>query len=210
MFENVDSVALIANGAIHDYAFIAGLLRGYDKRIAVDGGLIHCHTMHVQPDLLVGDFDSVSAELLHLYRDTPMQKFPRDKDETDMEIAVQAADTMGVKKIGIFGAMEWRTDHAVANLHLMRRHAHKVIIETERESLFVISGKSRLACHPGQTVSLIPLGAPAKGVTTKGLKWELNHSTLDTNFMSISNICLENSFDITIDEGDLICCLLRL
>lgn len=210
IFTGAKSVALIANGAIHDYAFIASLVRDYDKRVAVDGGLIHCHAMHVRPDLLIGDFDSVSQQLLDDYKDIPKKSFPRDKDHTDMEMAVRAADSAAVERIVIFGAMEWRTDHAVANLHLMRRHADKVVIETERETLFMVSGRQTLECHPGQTVSLIPLGSPAKGVTSKGLKWELNDSTLDTDFMSISNICLESSFHIEIAEGDLICCLLRL
>lgn len=199
----------MANGAIHDPSFIASLVRGYDRCIAVDGGLTHCHEMHVRPHLLVGDFDSVVPSLLEHYRDIPRERYPQDKDVTDMEIAVQRAEEAGIKKIAIFGAMELRTDHAIANLHLMRRYADKVIIETERETLFMVSGHRSFRCHPGQTVSLLPLGQPAKGVTTKGLKWELTQATVDTHFASISNICLDTSFEIEIAEGDLICCLLR-
>lgn len=210
IYEGAQSVALVANGAIHDPSLIAALIRKYDRCVAVDGGLIHCHSMHLRPDFMIGDFDSVAPKLLELYSDIPRKRFPTDKDFTDMELAIRSADEAGMKKIGIFGAMELRTDHAVANLHLMRRYGKKVVIETERETLFMITGKHKLSCHPGQTVSLIPLGSPAVGVTTRGLKWELTGATMDTNFISLSNICLEDFFDIEIAEGDLICCLLRI
>lgn len=203
------SIALIANGAIHNYPLIASLIKQYDRCIAVDGGLIHCLKMQVVPSLLIGDFDSISPNLLQQYRHVPTYSFPKEKNETDMELAIRAANLSGVEEIGIFGAMEKRTDHALANLHLMRRFPEKVAIETEKETLTVVQNNRQLACRPGQTVSLIPLGSIASGVTTKGLKWELQNATMDKDFISISNICLGSSFEVSIQEGDLICCLLR-
>lgn len=207
--DGAKSVALIANGSIHNYSQIVSLIQDYDRWIAVDGGLIHCHKMHIRPTLLIGDFDSIPLELLQQYGHCPIYSFPEEKNETDMELAVRAANLHSVQKIGIFGAMEKRTDHALANLHLMRRFPDKVVIETEKETLLVVQGKKQLDCHPGQVVSLIPIGDVASGVTTHGLKWELKNAALDKNFMSVSNICLGSNFTVSVREGDLICCLLR-
>lgn len=207
--QGVQSVALIGNGAIHDYAFISSLIKAYDRLIAVDGGLAHCHKMKLVPNLIIGDLDSISPKLLSQYSHVPTETFPKDKDETDMELALMVANTPSVKKIGIFGALEKRTDHALANLHLMRRLPEKIVIETERESLFSIQGKNQFKCYKGQTISLIPIGSSPIGVTTKGLKWELEDAILNKDFFSLSNICLGTHFEISIDQGDLICCILR-
>jgi len=208
-FEGITAVALVANGVIHDYQLISRLLAPYDKIIAVDGGLIHCQHMQVVPDLIIGDFDSIPQGLLEQYPDVPRQIFPVEKDETDLELAIRVVDNPALKKLGIFGALEKRTDHALGNLHLLRRFANKACIETELETLYAVDGKREFPCRPGQTVSLIPIGSTPSGVTTYGLKWELSAATLDKHFMSISNVCVGTSFSISIQTGDLICCLSR-
>ncbi len=209
IFQGAQSVALIGNGVIVDYDFMAPLVRKYDKCIAVDGGLSHCHAMGIIPDLIIGDQDSLSPEILKLYPDVPIEIFLEDKDQTDMELAISAADSPSMKKIVLFGATGNRTDHALANLHLMCRSPAKICIETEAESIFCLQGKNKLNSHEGQTISLIPIDSPPTGVTTIGLKWELHNATLDKNFFSQSNICLGSSFEISIEHGNLICCMIR-
>ncbi len=208
IFSHTLSVALVANGAMHDYPFMAALIRQYDKCVAVDGGLLHCHEMHILPHLIIGDFDSIPAELLTGYRHIPCEKFPVDKNESDMELAIHAVNSPSMQKIGLFGALEKRTDHALSNLHLMCRLPGKIVIETENERLFAINSSLEIPCHPGQRVSIIPL-TKASGVCTQGLKWELHDAVFDKYFMSLSNICLTSAFKISVADGDLICCLSR-
>jgi thiamine pyrophosphokinase len=204
--KSAQSTALVANGVIHDYPLISSFIQNYTRKIAVDGGLIHCQAMNIVPDLIIGDLDSISHEILNLYPLVPKKIFPKDKNFTDMELAIAEANS---NKIGIFGALEGRADHALVNLHLLCRRPKKITIETERETIVGIKGNQRFPCYPGQLISLIPLGSSVTGVTTKGLKWELNNATLDKNFFSLSNACLSSSFEVSIDHGDLICCLLR-
>lgn len=205
----MSSIALIANGVIHDFKATAELVKKYQSVVAVDGGLLHCSRMDVKPNLIIGDLDSVSHDLLTKYADVARQKFPEDKDETDLELAVRVVDGPEVKKIVAFGALERRTDHALCNLHLICKYPQKLYLENERELLFAIDRKVEIKCFPGQTVSLIPMSSPALGVTTKGLKWEMQNANLDKNFMSVSNVCLTSTLHIEINEGDLICCLAK-
>jgi thiamine pyrophosphokinase len=205
---DVESIALIANGAIHDYPFISSLIADYDRCIAIDGGLLHCHQMGITPSLFIGDQDSTPPETIKLYQDVPSEIFPPEKDQSDLELAIEIANAPHIHKIGIFGAMEMRTDHALANLHVMRRLPKKIIIETEKETIFSLNGSHRLECRKNQIVSLIPMSS-ASGVTTKGLKWELSGAILNKDFFSLSNVCLGSEIEISIEQGDLICCLLR-
>lgn len=209
IISKASSAALIANGTLHDYHFIASLIRNYDCCIAVDGGLFHCREMNITPDLIIGDFDSISLDILNLYKDVPTEVVSTEKDLTDMELAIDVVNVPNMNKIALFGAMESRTDHAIVNLLLLSRFPQKMFVETEKETLFCIEGKKQFLCTPGQTVSLIPIGSPAKGVTTKGLKWELTDVTLSKDFFSLSNICLGAQFEVSIEQGRLICCLLR-
>lgn len=202
---NKQNIAIVAHGALHEPHRLAARLKKYQQIIAVDGGLHYCDAMGIRPDLIVGDLDSVSKELLDRYQDVPIHRLPIHKDETDLECALNLVLNSGSQKITLFAVLEKRTDHALGNLHILRRYPGKVFIETENEFIFAIKGSAEVACAPGQTISLIPMGGPVTGVTTKGLKWELNHASFDQNFLSISNICLGSSFQISIQTGDLVC-----
>lgn len=202
-------MALIANGSFCNAPWMTSLIKAHSGIVAVDGGLVYCHQIGITPDLIIGDLDSVPADLLAQYAHVPIEKFPAEKDWTDLELAVLAVNHPRTQKIAIFGALGGRTDHALNNLHLARRYPEKVILEAEQETIVALQGNNLLDVAPGQTLSLIPLGAAAQDVNTRGLKWELHHATVDKEFMSISNVCLQPQVRIDIGTGDLICCLSR-
>lgn len=201
------TVALVANGAIHNPTLLAPRIRQHKQIVAVDGGLVYCDQMQIRPDLIVGDLDSVSDDLMKRYANVPVHTLHRDKDDTDLEAALRLTVRPGAQRITLFGVLEKRTDHALGNLHLLRRYPQRVFIETETETLFDIVGSAKIPCKAGQTISFIPLGGPVKGVSSRGLKWELRNAIFSKDFLSISNICLGNTVEITIEEGDLICIL---
>jgi thiamine pyrophosphokinase len=198
------SIALVANGDISNYTLIKPLIEAHDRVIAVDGGLVHCHNMDIVPDCIVGDFDSTPKELLELYSHIPHEKFPREKDYSDLELAIAAANPAAVEKIVLYGAMGKRMDHALYNIQLMCRYPSKVFIETEFESLMGLEGTQRIKTVKGQTVSLIPVATGPVTVTTKGLKWELSHAVLSHHLMSLSNIALGDSIEVHVEKGVLV------
>lgn len=202
-----NSVAIVANGDIHDHAATAAIIKNHMKVIAVDGGLQHCSRMEVTPDLIVGDFDSAAPELVKRYSKVPVKKLLREKDETDLELAIQEADKPDIDRITLIGALGFRSDHSLYNINLLGRYPTYVFIETEWETLFAIEKSFHLHCMEGQTVSLMPLGAVATGVITRGLQWELHNVTIDSRFVSLSNKCLESTVQITVTSGNLLCIL---
>lgn len=204
MQETPTTIALVANGSIDDYEESAELIRAHKYIIAVDGGLNHLAKMNIKPDVIIGDLDSANKEFLELYSDVPIQRYPVDKDDTDLELAVGYALKQKPDKIYIYGALGKRPDHELATFHLLRRHPEKIIVETENEIIFAFDKPIIVDCSPGQTLSFIPLGIPPTGVTSQGLKWELHNATLDYRFMSISNVTVSDKFQIDIKTGDLL------
>lgn len=207
MLSVANTIALVANGSIDDLATIKPLVLSHEYIIAVDGGLAHCDAMNIVPNLIIGDFDSITKELQKKFAKTEGLCFPTHKDETDLELALKKVYNPDINHITIFGALGNRADHTLYNLHLLRRYPKKVRIETEYELIFSIAEPTEIACSPGQTISFLPLGEPVTGITTKGLQWELHDAVFDKNFMSISNICLTNSVQISLKNGDLLCFL---
>lgn len=165
--------------------------------------------MGITPSLIVGDFDSIPKEATEAFEDVAKLPFPRDKDETDLELAIKEAFSLGTEKITLFAATGNRLDHGLVNLYLLTRNPSKIILETENETVFGVNKKFSLKLESvlHQTVSLLPFGKKVSGVTTDGLKWELNNQELDENFFSISNVCVKDTVFVSLKEGDLFCFL---
>lgn len=204
-----NNVAIVANGSIHNFADVAKNLHAFSYIIAADGGLNSCDNMGILPNIIIGDMDSISKELLAKYSQVEQKLYPTDKNKTDLELAVEEAISKKAEKVVIYGALEKRVDHSLYNLHLLTRYPGFLWIETEFETTFAIDRPTRVKCYPGQVISLLPLSDPAKEVSTTGLQWELTNAVINKNFMSISNISLNNFFDIDIAEGNLLCCLCK-
>lgn len=197
-----NAVAIIANGAIESYEKTKELLKSYPHVIAVDGGLLHCQKMEIEPILIIGDFDSTPQNLLSDYSHIPQLKFPKDKDESDLELAIQEAIARGYKEFHLFGALGKRVDHLLYTLFLLTRFPNCQII-SENQQIFCLKKENKIKTYTGQTVSLIPLNE-VKGVYTKGLKWELKNTNLDKYLISLSNQTISDEFSINMDSGDLI------
>lgn len=202
-------IAIIANGTFNEPQIADTIRDRFSMIIAADGGLDHCHRMKIIPDLIIGDFDSASPEVFAQYQHIPQKKYPRDKDETDLELAIDEAFSLGGKKVVIFGALEKRIDHTLYNLHLLCKHPGQLSIESEYETIFAIHQSTEIPSFPGQIVSLLPIGDPVTGVTTKGLKWELDNAHFNHSLMSVSNVCQSTSFHVKLKKGILLCSLCK-
>jgi thiamine pyrophosphokinase len=130
------------------------------------------------------------------------------KDFTDAEIALDLATGRGHDSIIIVSGGGDRFDHLMALVHSMVAHARRCSLEAyvgRTHISFVHGGDARtFDAVAGDTVSLIPLGGDALGVTTSGLKWELSGDALKS-FASrgVSNQALASRFDITVTNGHL-------
>ena len=173
---------VVAGGRVRAGQRVRGVLDRADLVIAADRGLEWCLELGATPDLVVGDFDSVSSEALETARERgwPIETHPVEKDATDGEIALRRALTRGATSVSLLGALdgEDRLDHGFANLLLLAfpetEGVNVRLVDEYREaSLLRARELVELRGVRGDVVSLLPLTEPARGVTTWGLKYDL-------------------------------------
>ena len=185
--------------------------RKYNKIIAVDGGLLSTKKLNLMPDVILGDFDTVSDELLSEYKDKGCQiiKLNPMKDDTDTEAALLKAMTWSPDEIDILGAIGSRFDHSYSNIFLLKRAYKagvKVNIITEMCRISIITGdvtlkKSQLY---GKYISLIQFDGNAEGVVLKDFVYELDgfdFNTDKTYRLGVSNELKKQEGHIHIDKG---------
>jgi thiamine pyrophosphokinase len=206
---------IFANGTFPDPTAHSQLLRDDDLVVAADGGAAHARAAGVTPHVVIGDLDSLEPGLQAQLEAAGSRflRHPAAKDESDLELALLYAARQGVAEILVLGALGGRLDQTVANLLLMTHPALAgvtVRIVEGGQTAFLIRDRALIRGHPGDTVSLIPVGGDARGVTAEGLQWPLRDETLRFGpTRGISNVLLGRQARVHVREGILLCVVTR-
>ena len=147
-------------------------LQENDYVIAVDGGLSHCGILEVEPDLIIGDFDSVSEQeklaIEALKAEIPerIMELPVEKDDTDMVAALKHGLDLGYRDFRIYAATGGRFDHTFANiqclLYLKNHNATGYLVDGTGMILVLQNEAIHLNHNLEGTLSLFALGRRAK------------------------------------------------
>jgi thiamine pyrophosphokinase len=192
---------------------VAALLRPDDRLIAADGGALHCRALGLRPEVVIGDFDSLTqADLAELEAaGSRLLRYPARKDETDLELALRWAVEQGATDILVLGALGGRWDQTLANLLLPalfapNGSAPRIRLVDGHQQIYLIRERGQIDGGPGDIVSLIPIGGEARGVTTVGLEYPLLNGTLPFGAtLGISNVLIGEAATVTIEEGVVVC-----
>ena len=202
---------LFVNGELKSPEKLRSQLHPADTLIAVDGGLRHLTKLGLTPDLILGDLDSADpAEVTKFEaQGVPVCRYPPEKDETDLELGIEAALEEGAASIWIVAALGDRLDHTLGNIFLLTQprlaDLDVRLVDGEQE-VFLIRDETTLTGQPGQIVSLIPLLGPVPGITTGQLAYPLRHETLyPDKTRGISNMMTAKTATVSIDNGILLC-----
>jgi len=179
-------VLVFANGVLDDVGWARPWLDRAAAVIAADGGLRHVLALGRRPDVLIGDLDSLPAGVLAAGAADEVIRYHRDKDETDLELALlHATGRYPDHEVVILGGFGGRFDHMLANILLLahpRLLGRPIRFVHDRESAWLISaarpGETRIGGRPGDIVSLLPLGGDALVAATTGLRWPLHEERL--------------------------------
>jgi thiamine pyrophosphokinase len=202
---------IFANGDLRKPEAIQALVQPDDLLIAADGGLKHMLRIGITPAIIIGDLDSApQEEAARLEREgRRVMRYPREKDATDLELAIQQAVAERVKTILIVGALGGRLDQTLGNLALLSGpNLVQVDIRLEDgiEEVFLIRSQDIIHGQTGDTVSLIPFQGPAQGVETEGLQYPLRFETLyPSKTRGISNVMIMEEARVSVVSGTLIC-----
>ena len=199
----VKRIIIFANGELPDLEKARMLLHNDDFIIAADGGTRHAHALGLTPNIIIGDMDSLpeNFEISSFNKDVIL--YPKDKNETDLELAIQHALTLNPEQIIILAALGGRLDQTLGNIALvsdLRPSTLRLDDGIEEVSFcrneFTINGTS------GDIVSLIPWLGEVTGIVTTGLKWPLQNEILyPQKTRGISNEMTSEIATIQIESG---------
>lgn len=173
--------------------------------IAADGGYTHLRNMGINPDLILGDFDSIKEELPS---DCEIITVPSEKDDTDMMLAVKKAIERGCREITICGALGGRLDHTIANLQTLEYifdHGGNGRIFSEDNIIF-FQGKGKKS-YPKMNGFYFSVFAVTENITLtlSGTKYNITEHILERKFpLGVSNEIFEKEAVCDVKSGKLL------
>ena len=184
-----------------------GLLRPVapgDFVIAADGGLAHTEKLGIRPDLILGDFDSLG------YTPEGAQVHPIEKDDTDTMLAIKEGLRLGHKEFILYGSLDGpRLDHTVANFQALRfladHGARGFLVGLGQIVTLIQNDTLEFPAGMEGNISVFAQGGDARGVTIKGLYYELENGSLSCGFpLGVSNHFTGREGEISVEEGSLL------
>ncbi len=211
MTDNAKRAVLFANGHLPEAERFRAMIAEGDLLVAVDGGLRHLIALGLTPGLIIGDLDSADPADVHRFqaKGVEVRKFPSHKNQTDLELALDAALETGAQSIRVAAALGGRLDQTLGNIFLLTQpqlSAVDVRLVDGCQEVLLIRDRVTLPGQSGQTVSLLPLLGPVTGVLTTGLAYPLRRETLyPDHTRGISNQMTGDTCQIEIESGVLLC-----
>ena len=163
-----------------------------DWVIAVDGGLKYLEDSGIEPDFLLGDFDSLGAEYAETvakYRamgDDHFRQFPVVKDDTDTMAAARLGISRGYKEFLIYGGLGGRLDHTMANIQtivwILRNGGRAWLLDRNTLVTVLGPGEFRIPEDFVGTVSLFALDERLENVTIRGMKYEVENASVRNDY----------------------------
>lgn len=183
--------AIFGASTIHDVEFIKEVQKNFFT-IACDGGYLHFLKAGVEPDVLVGDFDTLDQALIKhpgiLYKLNPI------KDDTDVSWSIKHLISKGYKEIHLFGCLGQKIDHTFGNIQLLSylkdKKINAYIYTPDNENVMFMLDNEEIYFKPNSEgrLSVFSYTPVSKGVTEKHLKYTLNNAELNySDPLGVSN-----------------------
>ncbi|MFC2056504.1 thiamine diphosphokinase [Chloroflexota bacterium] len=199
---------ILVNGELYNPDVLLRRIQAdsFDLVLGTDGGAHYATTLNVTLDAVIGDMDSLPDAERQVFRNVKFVSYPGEKDETDLELAILFAEEQGVDYMVIVGATGGRMDMTIANILLIANASLRLkrieVWHGEQTGWVIKPPGEDISGHPRDTISLIPLGSQALGITTRGLKYSLKDGELPFgSTWGISNLLEKPSAHIKLSEG---------
>ncbi len=187
--------------------------------IAADRGVEFFMGTDLEPDVAVGDFDSLSAEgakYMETLKHTEIRRLKPEKDDSDTQSAANYAIEKGTERIMILGATGNRIDHLMANFGLLMlgktKQVQIVLVDAYNYMSLIESGMIlKKEEQFGKYVSFFPIEGEVTGLTLKGFKYPLNSYTLkvEDSGLTVSNEISDPEAEVTFETGKLLMIMSR-
>lgn len=136
-------------------------LREADFLACCDGAANDCVAAGFEPDVIVGDGDSIAPNVMERYADRVVRI--AEQETNDLSKTFHHCLQLGRRdSFVILGATGKREDHALANLALLMDYAEEyadVMMVSDFGTFYPCCDTKRLSVNPGQEVSIWNFGA---------------------------------------------------
>ena len=195
---------LVCNGSMPQQDVLRHLVGGAQQTVCADGGANAFTGIEMLPDLVIGDFDSITPEAFDYFerRHVP---FIREEDQgsTDLEKALRYLEGREQRTVVILGLTGGLLDHTLGNFSILLRYVEKfqmVIFDLDYR-IDIITSSAEFRSRPGDRVSIIPL-LSVRDITYSGLRYPLNREVLAFGEREgTSNAASAESFRIEFPDG---------
>ncbi len=206
---SIKKALVVAGGECLELTTLVKIIKESSLVVAADLGAEHLLRAGRVPDAVIGDLDSCDKGIIERIKETKCEfvKLAEEKDLTDTEAAIDYCIARGYQEVLVAAALKGkRLDHLFGNVFLLPKYVKKGLkvrlIDDSGRFLEVISREISFSGKKGTFVSLIPISETVNGVTTKGLKYDLDEADLTQgNTLGISNQIENEDVVIKLDEG---------
>ncbi len=196
---------VIGGADILNYTDAKKYLSEDDFYIFCDCGLRHTAGLGVEPDLIVGDFDSHKNP--HLEVETIV--LPTEKDDTDTVFAVKEAVKRGYEDFFILGAIGQRLDHTLGNVSILKMlfdKGFKALIADDYCEMQIVGKETQYIPDSYPYFSLINIFGKATGITVKNAKYPLKNAEITCDYQyGVSNEVIKGKeAEVSVGNGTLL------
>ncbi len=204
---------IFANGSIEDGEMVERAIASAPDAliVAADGGVRVVAHYHLTPNTVIGDMDSLSPGELEALaaQKADIRRYPAEKNETDLELALMYAAEQGADWLRVIGATGGRIDQMMSNIYLMTLPVlagRDVQMVAGKQAIWLARpGRHEIAGAAGDTISLIPLNGMVRGVQTENLYYPLRDEDLFFGpARGVSNVMNGEQAAVSVREGVLL------
>ena len=209
-----EEVTLILAGGNLSLPFLENVIKEHAGAtiIAADRGLEACMKLQIEPDYVIGDFDSLDEQVkdAFLADRRNVTKLNPIKDDTDSEAALHLAFEKTKGDIFLLGGTGTRLDHVLGNIAILGQgfvQDRHIFLLDEHNRIRLIQKECRIKKEEqyGKYVSVVSFCGVARGVSESGVFYPLDHVDLQPlTSLGISNEIVDEEAVITVEDGTLI------
>ncbi len=196
---------IFCSADIESYSFLEDIDFSKAYVICADGGYKHAVNLGIIPDLWLGDSDSLAVGEIEVNAKEIMH-FPTRKDNTDTDLAVEAALERGFREIVLLGALGGRLDHEFSHFCLLKKilmRGGKGMLLDEKNEITMADKSFELYPNKKKYISFFPFGDEVKNFSVKGLGYEAENMTLRNGEVCASSNCFDDGdvAEISFSDG---------
>ena len=175
-----------------------------DYIICADAGYSAALKNGIEPDIIVGDFDSFGS----VPEGKNVVVHPPEKDDTDSMLAVKIGLERGYRTFVMYGMLGGRIDHTFANIQLLsflcEHQANGLLVGNPYNVTAVKNGSISFKKENEGMISVFSLSNESSGIDIKGLKYQVHDFSLLSSYpMGVSNEFTHFESRITVADGTL-------